>query len=262
MRVISVQSQKGGTGKSTVATHLASGLALRGYRVVLIDTDPQGDAARLLGMVERDDLFHWIVEDWAPADVLRAVPEAAYVPEGATCSGALLLMASGRQTPMVAIRQPDAWRLRDKLEQIAPVADFVVIDTAPTLSPLDAYVRLAVDGVVFVTEVEALALNGLAAGLDELGLVNQFRQQSGVAAAAVLGIVPNKVRPNTMNHRMLLADLARAHGDGVWVPVVQRTAWTEASNFGEMVFRYKPVSYETDEANRLVGKLLEVCGEN
>ena len=48
MIVISVTNMKGGTGKSTMATHVAAGLAIRGSKVCVIDTDPQGHAATLL----------------------------------------------------------------------------------------------------------------------------------------------------------------------------------------------------------------------
>lgn len=60
--VIAVTQRKGGDGKTTIATHVAAGLALKGARVCLIDTDPQGDAARLFGLTPEDGLYRWLGE--------------------------------------------------------------------------------------------------------------------------------------------------------------------------------------------------------
>mgnify|MGYP003373305448 CR=1 FL=1 len=67
--VLSVTQRKGGDGKTTISTHMAAGLALKGARVCLIDTDPQGDAARLLGLRPTDGLYKWLGEGADIADV-------------------------------------------------------------------------------------------------------------------------------------------------------------------------------------------------
>jgi len=257
MRVVAVMQRKGGDGKSTIAAHLAGGLALRGHRVVLLDTDPQGDAARLVGLAPRDDLHGWLVDQDKLEDVLRVVAGDAWMPAGQEAVGALLLLSSSKETPKIAMQEPDVWLLRDALAGLVGAADFVVIDTAPTLAPLDAYVRLAVDGVVFVTQVEELSLAGLRDGIDELARMNEFRAANGVEQARVLGIVPNKVRANTANHRIQLQMLAQEFGGLVWTPVMLRTLFTEASNFGQLVTAYRAESYEADEVMRLVDRLLE-----
>jgi cellulose biosynthesis protein BcsQ len=74
------------------------------------------------------------------------------------------------------------------------------------------------------------------------------------------GIVPNKFRGNTRTHVVQLGLLREEYGDAVWVPLMLRTAITEATNFGALVTAYRPESYETDEAMRVAAKLLEVLG--
>src|SRR5574341_504243 len=61
MKVITVTSEKGGTGKTTLATHLAAGLAARGKRVLLVDGDPQGHATLSLGLAKGPGLYNLLV---------------------------------------------------------------------------------------------------------------------------------------------------------------------------------------------------------
>lgn len=75
--VIAVTQRKGGDGKTTIATHVAAGLALKGARVCLIDTDSQGDAARLFGMRPDDGLYRWMGQGVDLSEVLTPVPESA-----------------------------------------------------------------------------------------------------------------------------------------------------------------------------------------
>ena len=74
--IISIASQKGGVGKTTLATHIAAGLAVKGHRVVLVDSDPQGHATVALGLPKEPGLYDLLVRDasFKPSRESLAVP--------------------------------------------------------------------------------------------------------------------------------------------------------------------------------------------
>lgn len=78
MKIITLLNEKGGVGKTTIATHIAAGLAVRGMRVLLVDADPQGHATVSLGLQKEPGLYDLLVRDATFKSVLRFIPPKAY----------------------------------------------------------------------------------------------------------------------------------------------------------------------------------------
>jgi chromosome partitioning protein len=74
LKAITLLNEKGGVGKTTLATHFAAGLTLRDLRVLLIDTDPQAHATTTFGLKKEPALHDLLVREAEFTDVLRAVP--------------------------------------------------------------------------------------------------------------------------------------------------------------------------------------------
>jgi chromosome partitioning protein len=246
--VIGVGQRKGGVGKTLIATHLAGGWANKGYKVCLIDTDSQGDAGRVLGLAAQDNLYKFLVEDAPLAEVVTPVPVANYTTPDHPTTGALFVLQSSSRTYAIPSVQDNPFRLQERMEEISELFDIVVIDTAPTLSALDAFIYLATDYWVYVTQCEVLSAAGLADGIQYLHRFSKHRQQP----QHLLGIVPNMMRANTANHRANLELIVEAYGARVWSPVMQRTRWSECAGAGQLIYAYAPTSYEAREAWRLV----------
>jgi cellulose biosynthesis protein BcsQ len=87
--------------------------------------------------------------------------------------------------------------------------------------------------------------------------VNRQREKYLSRTSQILGIVPNKMRPKTMVHRQNIASIANAYNGLVWAPVTLRTAWVEAANLQEMIYRYAPNGQEARDAWALVAKTRE-----
>lgn len=259
MRTIAVTNEKGGVGKSTMAAHIAAGLSLRGRTVLLIDTDPQGHLARLFGMDAEDGLYRLIVEKAGWGDVVREVPEAAYRPASLAdrqAGGGLYLLPGSTRTAAIASLEQNPWVLTDRLDELAealPEFELVVMDTAPTASMFDASIYLATDAFIYVTVCEALSFDGINKSLAK---IERFGRR-GTSSQRLIGILPNLIRARTENHRMNLKNLAEAFGDLVWKPVAQRTVWTEASNYGQLVFAYAPESGVAADAWEVVDQAEE-----
>lgn len=256
---IAVVERKGGVGKTTVSAHIAAGLALAGDDVLLIDTDSQGDLSRVLGQQPVDHFYRWLVD--GANDVVNIVPRTVYdpvVPDDAIWDSRLHLLPSHTQTWSIPFRTTDPFVMLERLAELDERYNAIIIDTAPTYSMLDAMVYLAADYFLLVTECEALSLAGVREGIASVSRYAARRALAGQPASAVLGIVPNKMRAGTVNHRANIKVLADEFGDLVWPPISQWTKFAEASNFGELVYRYTPDSAAANEARALVARLSEV----
>lgn len=257
--VIAVTQRKGGDGKTTIATHLAAGLAIRGAKVCLIDTDPQGDASRLLGLRPADGLYRWLAEGADVVDVLVPVADAAFAPPGEAIAGALVLVPGSSLTAAISAVNDNRFSLAERIQELAGAVDVIVLDTAPTLSVFDVYVKLAADGFLFVTQPEHLSLEGLADGFAEAERVSAMRVEAGYAPARPLGIVSNKVRGNTDAHRYFMeVEIGQRYGALAWTPAIMlRTVFTQAAALGRTVFRHRPGCSEALDLMQIVAKAQE-----
>lgn len=259
MQTIVVTNRKGGVGKTTIATHLAAGLALRGFRVTLIDTDPQGHAAVSFGMRKENGLYQIMVnEDASFADVLRQVPQERFAPPGFAGTAELYLLPSENSTAVIPIQQPSPFAFKEKVEALSDLLtlDFVIVDTGPTASMFDGSVYFAADWMLYVTECEMLSFDGLSEAMKDIAKLNRDNVKYRHEEIHILGIVPNKGRFGTSNHRQNIALLGESFPKQVWTPITQRTIWGEASAHGQLVYSFAPGGQEERDAWGIVDQAL------
>lgn len=242
MRIITLLNEKGGVGKSTMSVNLACGLADKGYRVLIIDTDEQGHVAAMLGLAE-EPCFFQLMEMNAPwRDVLRQVaPEHYQSPGPLVHESRLIALPSDLRTRALPFTmQPNSNLLRNRLRQLEHVFDFVIIDTSPAASLMHLLIYRAMDYVIFPTKPEALSFDGLLKSLDHLEQANQDRRERGEREIRILGILPTMYRANTIEHETNMALLRNHYGDLVWDPIHERILVAEAAAQQRSVFGYAP----------------------
>lgn len=261
MKIIAVTNRKGGVGKSTMAVHIAAGLAAKGWRVGLVDTDSQGHAGMMLGMPEENGLYSALIEKRDLADVVRPVPAELYSLPDAPAQGELFLLPSSDKTYRVPyeLTQDETFLFFETLEDMGGryQLDVMLIDTNPTLSLFDGAVYLAADGFIYVTECEKLSMDGLQSAVDQMQRFRRQRQRYLHRDSRVLGIVPNKMRANTHIHRRNITEIGSAFPGLVWPPVTQRTVWVEAASVQIPVYRLAPTGQEARDAWALVERTAE-----
>src|SRR5690606_35498477 len=136
MKVITLLNEKGGVAKTTMAIHAAAGLAIKGYRVVIIDADAQGHATIALGRQKGPGFYDLIVRD-APFDqVLRHISPERYATRemAENMKGDLLLVPSNVETRSISHNISDAFAVLKRVMQIRDAIDCVIFDTSPTPS--------------------------------------------------------------------------------------------------------------------------------
>ena len=162
MKVITLLNEKGGVGKTTLATHMAMGMAARGAKVLLIDGDPQGHATIRSGMKKAPGLYDLLVRDMEWGAVVKMVPPERFgTPGDVLPDGRLWLLPSNVETRNIANSISEASLLAERLEDWSTTIDVVVIDSSPTPSLLHGVFYTATDYVVYPTLLAWTSFDGL-----------------------------------------------------------------------------------------------------
>ncbi len=167
VRTIAIANQKGGVGKTTTAINLGAALAALERRVLLVDCDAQGNAARGLGIdPEPPTLYEVLIGEATLNQAVRPTLMACLeiVPSSRTLVGA--------EVEFVGL---DGWqrRLRSALEHVAGRYDTILLDCPPSLGHLTVNALAAADGVLVPLQCEYFALEGIKELLQTIQRVQQ-----------------------------------------------------------------------------------------
>ena len=165
IQIISVMNFKGGSAKTTTTAHLSQFLALRGYRVLSIDLDPQASLSAMFGHqpeldVDHNETIYGAIRYDAERRAVAEVVRSTYTPNLHVIPGNLELMEFEHETPKVLVdRRPDTMffsRLGECLAQIESVYDVVVIDCPPQLGFLTLSALCAATAVLITVHPQML----------------------------------------------------------------------------------------------------------
>lgn len=246
MKIIAVANEKGGVGKTTVCVTAAAGLAKRGRRVLMIDADAQGHATTALGLTKYPGIYDLLVRDADFKAIMKPISPDRY---GGTGKSSLYVVGGNVETRHIANSISDAWALASKLDPLRGTFDYCLIDTSPTPSLLHALLYLAADFVIYATMAEYWSFDGLAASLERQ---KQTRTLNNIQVA---GIVPVRVRANTLEHAENLRALIEQFGPLVWEPIPDSIVWAEAATYQMAVFAFAPGHPASDSAWKLVDRV-------
>ena len=181
MYTISIANQKGGSGKTTTAVNLASCLSLKGYRVLLVDLDPQAQASTYLRVEERSPKGSVFDALMGRTHTGMSVSEL-----GLVVSSGLTLLPSTSITPddeaKLASQPGRISKLAEQLFAVKNDYDFGIIDCPPTLGVLTQNALMASNAVLLTVETSFLALHGVGKLLE---LVQHVRREKALRVFAL-----------------------------------------------------------------------------
>ena len=233
-KVVSIANQKGGVGKTTTAVNLSTILAKNGKKVLMIDTDPQGNATSGVG-VERNQeisIYDVLVDEVEMKDALQdtQIKNLKVCPSDINLAGAEVELVS-----MMSREQ----RLKEKLEEIKEEFDYIIIDCPPSLGLITLNAFTASDSVLIPVQCEYYALEGLGQLLNTVNLVKKHLNKSLEIEGAVLTMYD--IRTNLSNQ--VVKEVKKYFDDKVYKTVIPRNVkLSEAPSYGMPISIYDPRS--------------------
>jgi chromosome partitioning protein len=234
-RVIAVANQKGGVGKTTTAVNLGAGLAELGFRVLIVDLDPQGNATTGLGINQRNlehSVYDVLLHDVALDDCVEptAVRNLFVAPATIDLAGADIELVPAFSREL---------RLRRAIEALDDSYEFTIIDCPPSLGLITVNGLAAASEVLVPIQCEYYALEGLGQLLKNVNLVTGNLNPTLEVSAIVLTMYDSRTKLAEQ-----VADEVRTHfGDKVCRMVIPRTVrLSEAPSFGQPILTFDPTS--------------------
>jgi chromosome partitioning protein len=235
-RVIAIANQKGGVGKSTTAVSLGAALADIGYRVLVADLDPQGNASTGMGI--RHDAREVTVYDVvvSEANIERAI---VHTPVDRLHAVPATIDLAGAEIELVSQFSRES-RLKKAIEPVLEgVYDFILLDCPPSLGLLTINALTAAEELIVPIQCEYYALEGLGQLLRNVSLV----QQNINSGLRLSGIVMTMFDPRTKLSEQVVHEVQRYFGDLVYGVIIPRTVRiSEAPGFGQPITAYDPKS--------------------
>jgi chromosome partitioning protein len=242
LRKIAFTNAKGGVAKTTTCVNVGAGLALAGYRTLLVDCDTQGQITKSLGIRAGEGLADLVQGDAGLDDVQIEARENLFVISGGGTLSGVKRMISRRDMRSELV-------LSEALEDLRGY-DFVLLDTAPSWDVLSVNCLFYVDEILIPVSMEVLALQGIGDFLGRVNEVQQYRE-----GLVIKGIIPTFYDGRVKKSAEIMEQLERHFPDALWPAVRYNTKLSEAPGFGQHIFEYARKSNGAADYARLAQRL-------
>jgi chromosome partitioning protein len=246
-RVIVFANQKGGVAKTTTTLNLAVAFKEQGFRVLVVDLDPQGNLTMSQGMnpdaIERS-MFDVLVHRLPISEIIHEA-EIDVAVSSIDLAGAELALSSmiGRERAL----EKSLLEVRDKY-------DFIMIDTPPSLGLLTINAFVAATGVIVPVQCEYLSLRGLVQLENTLAMVRENLNPD----VKIEGILPTMFDRRTLHSREAVEILEESFGDLVFKTRIRKTVrYAEAPVKGQSVLKYDPSGTAAEGYRDLAKEVLD-----
>lgn len=249
-KVISLANQKGGVGKTTSTVNLSTALALKGKKILLIDTDPQGNATSGLGVTKEVELsvYDVLIGDTPIRDTLQdtAIKNLKVCPSNISLAGAEVELVS-----MMSREQ----RLKEKLEEVKNEYDFIFIDCPPSLGLITLNAFTASDSILIPVQCEYFALEGLGQLLNTINLVKKHLNKDLEIEGALLTMYDIR----TILSNQVVKEVKKYFGDKVYKNYIPRNVrLSEAPSYGMPIALYDPKSKGAKAYEKFAKEFLKI----
>jgi chromosome partitioning protein len=230
-KIIAVTNQKGGVGKTTTAVNLAAALAVIGFRVLLIDIDPQGNATSGVGVRKgsfRRNLYHVLVLDEPLKNVIQntEISSLKIVPADKNLIGAEveLIDATNRE-----------YKLKESIKSITEEYDYIVIDCPPSMGLLTLNALTCAGSLLVPIQCEYYALEGVTELFDTLARIRRSLNPSLTIEGLLLTMYDDRTNLATA----VATDLRDFYGGQVLDTIIPRNVrLAEAPSYGKPIILY------------------------
>lgn len=253
-KTVAIVNQKGGVGKTTTAVNLAAAIGMKGYKTLLVDIDPQGNATSGLGFSKRDteiSTYDMMIGTAAAENIVKetAFSRLDLLPANMNLAGAELEIADldSRES-----------RIKNALAPLKEKYDFIILDCPPSLGLITINALCAVDSVLVPIQCEFYALEGLSQ------LINTVRQvkRKYNPLIDIEGVLLTMFDGRLNLTQQVVSEVKRFFPQKVFSVVIPRNVrLSEAPSFGQPVLYYDKLSKGSRAYDELANEFLKKNGK-
>lgn len=244
---IAISNQKGGVGKSTTANALGAGLYQRGYKVLYIDLDAQGNLSYSMAATGKEPTSLDIMTGTATAqDAIIKTPQGDLIPATPSLANAdMILTDTGKE-----------YRLKEALEPVRNNYDFIILDTPPALGALTVNALTACDSVIIPAQADIFSLQGIGQLAQTIQTVKKYCNQ----VLTIKGLIITRFNARTVLSKdmaELLEDTANQLQTTLYkVRIREGVALKECQASQMDIFSYSPKSNAAKDYTALIEEVL------
>lgn len=242
-RRIGVSLSKGGVGKTTTSVHLAAGLALAGFRTLLVDTDTQGQSSFMLGLKPKAGLTELVTKELPLEEAITPARKNLSVLAGGKSLAGLKRL----------IDRKDFGGELTVAEALTPIEknyDYVIVDTSPGWDPLTVNVLFYVNELLTPVSLEVMSIQGFGEFLKSIASIQKYRKE-----VTLKYILPTFRDMRVKKSNNILNQLRKLYGDLVCTPIRYNVRLTETPAYGKTIFEFAPGSNGAQDYRDLVRKV-------
>ncbi len=244
-RRLAIFNHKGGTGKTTTSVSIAAGLAARGLKVLLVDTDSQGNVGVSLNVTAPTSLYHVLVMGQKATDAaINVRPNLDVLVSNETLAAAELYLAGRQNRDRI---------LRDRLASASEAYDIVVLDCSPSLSLMNQNALVFADGILVPVACDFLSLVGVRQVIKTVKNVNALLHH----LVQIFGVLPTFYDARARFCRDAVETLRDHFGDRCLEPIRATIKIKEAPAQGKTIFEYATDSNAAEDYQRVVDRIID-----
>ncbi len=249
-KIIAIANQKGGVGKTTTSVNLSACLAHLGKKVLLIDSDPQGNATSGVGVNKgdvQDCIYNILIDDVPVRDVIlpTAIENLEVVPATISLAGAEIELVSTISREV---------RMKQAIRDIKDDYDYVIIDCPPSLGLLTLNALTASDSIIIPVQCEYYALEGLSQLLSTVRLVQKHLNEE----LYIDGVLLTMFDARTNLGIQVIEEVKKYFQDKVYKTIIPRNVrLSEAPSHGKPIIIYDPRSKGAEVYLELAKEVVE-----
>lgn len=252
-RIIAIANQKGGVGKTTTSINLSAALADKGKKVLVIDTDPQGNTTSGFGIDKNNldnTIYELILGECSVRDCILkdVIPNVSVLPSNVNLAAA--------EIELIGVDKKE-YILKDEVDYVKEDYDYIIIDCPPSLSMLTINSMTTADSVLVPIQCEYYALEGLSQLIHTINLVKERLNPD----LDMEGVVFTMYDSRTNLSMQVVENVKQNLNQRVFKTLIPRNIrLAEAPSYGKPISLYDPKSAGAESYMQLADELIENTG--